>query len=264
MKNIPRLVQSRWEEDRPYRVEKKTTVRLCSLHDHDFYELDIVLEGQSPTVLNGETWVAERGTVFFLTPEDLHDYPDDRPLVLYNIQFPESAVSSPVLHPLTQNGQRRFRLESEDFTLLCSFAASMEQTEDPAIGTRLLECILLLLTRALPQETASSHQGGGLQKAVLYLHAHFRENPSLGQVADLLPLNQRYFCKKFRAYTGKTYKEYLRMLKLRYARRMVLATDRSMLDIAQESGYATQSHFNREFREYYSQTPLELRKQKGK
>ena len=69
----------------------------------------------------------------------------------------------------------------------------------------------------------------------------------------------REFEAKFREYTGKTYKEYLKELKLRYARRLLLVTEMSVTEISAASGYATQSHFNREFKNYYGLSPLGMR-----
>ena len=74
-------------------------------------------------------------------------------------------------------------------------------------------------------------------------------------------MNERYFCQKFKDYTGKCYKDYLRERKLRYARRLVLATEMPLLQIAEESGYETQSHFNREFKDFFGISPTAMRKQ---
>ena len=99
-----------------------------------------------------------------------------------------------------------------------------------------------------------------IQKALIYIHAHFKENPSLKKVAALLSLNEKYFCSKFKEYTGTSYKNYLRIKKLGYARRLIFATDLSGAEIAQRSGYSTQSHFNREFKELYGTSPLHMRR----
>ena len=84
-----------------------------------------------------------------------------------------------------------------------------------------------------------------MQKAITYINEHFKENPPLAEIAAVAAVSDRYFCSKFREYTGKTYKEYLKELKLRYARRLLLVTEMSVTEISAASGYATQSHFNR-------------------
>jgi len=264
MTNHARLINSEWCNTSGIHVRRKTLKSYCSVHGHDFYELDVVLNGRAATHLNGHDHTAESGTVFFLTPEDFHDYPEGKPLEFYNVHFIEDAVSSDLLQRLSISKNRLFKPSPERFALLCTFIDAMLEEQDEELLCRLLECVLLLLCKTIGEKNAPLTKGEPLQKAVLYIHAHFRENPSLGEVASLLPLNERYFCKLFRAYTGKSYKNYLRELKLRYARRMILFTDRPMIEIALESGYGTQSHFNREFREHYALTPLEMRKQMKK
>jgi AraC-like DNA-binding protein len=75
--------------------------------------------------------------------------------------------------------------------------------------------------------------------------------------------NKRYFCKLFKKYTGKTYKQYLREVKLNYALNLLKRTNLKITVVAIESGYSTVSHFNREFYAYYKKTPTQEKKQSG-
>ena len=96
-----------------------------------------------------------------------------------------------------------------------------------------------------------------------YVNAHFKENPSLEKVASLVFFNKRYFCKLFKKFTGKTYIQYLREVKLNYALNLLKRTNLSITAVALESGYTTISHFNREFYAYYQKTPSQAKKQCG-
>ena len=126
---------------------------------------------------------------------------------------------------------------------------------------RIVESLLLLLPS--DNDDITSNKSGDIQKAIVYINDHFKENPSLSDVAAIIPFNERYFCKKFKEYTGESYKAYLKKLKLGYARRLLLATDYSMIEVAEMSGYQTQSHFNREYKDCFGETPSETRKDKS-
>ena len=263
-----RLVKSGFRNGVNILIEQKPDFSLCTLHGHDFYELDIILGGCAPTTLNGREAMAQAGTVFFLSPADFHDYPTAAPLDICNIQFAEDMVSAELLMRLTDSQSRLYRPDEASFAEINRLTAIMQglsaaNVVNVEILTRLLECILLLLCQSLKEERHIGADCGNLQRAVTYLHGHFRENPSLGEVAALLHLNERYFCTAFHEYTGQTYKEYLKRMKLRYARRLLLATSLSVTEIAEQSGYGTQSHFNREFKTYYGVAPLMLRKTPG-
>lgn len=259
-----RLVKSQFCNGNNVVAKRKHDVMQCSLHGHDFYELDIVLGGCAKAVLNGRSLVAKAGTVFFLSPEDFHEYPTDSPLDIYNVQFTNEAVSVDLLRRVMDSQNRIYVLTEDSFEGVRRLCAMMQELSVGAeLLSHLLEGILLFLCCNRRTESHLPADRDSMQKVIAYLHEHFRENPSLGEAANLLHLNQRYFCKKFRDYTGQTYKAYLKGIKLRYARRLLLVTSLSVMEIAEQSGYETQSHFNREFREYYHITPMSLRKEKN-
>lgn len=243
--------------------QRKTDVRSCDLHGHNFYELEIIVAGEAPVVFGGEEMIARRGTAFFLTPEDFHEYPSKSPLALLNIQFSGGAVQSDLLLALTSSARRIFSLSPDDLTTVCELFSLIERlsaTGDTERPRRLLEALLLTLRADLPAGQTEKKASYDMQRAVAYLHEHFKENPSLGEVAALLSLNKQYFCGKFKEYTGYGYKEYLRARKLSYARRLLLSGNHTITEVAGECGYATQSHFNREFKAYFGTSPLALRK----
>lgn len=262
---MARLAASEFDKNSNISVRESNSFPGSTLHGHDFYELDIILSGSTDTVLNGKPFIAERGVIFFLTPADFHKYAYEDGFDLYNIQFTSDAVSSDLLTRITQNSIRVHKVDEDRFDKICRMFSVMKDlykkdSSDAEIIPRLLECILLLLFRdSQPENREKRVDDENIQKAIMYIHSHFKENPTLSEVADALHLNSRYFCTRFKSYTAQTYKEYLRAVKLRYARRLVLATSIPIIEVAENSGYSTQSHFNREFKDYYGISPLQMR-----
>ncbi|MBQ9084654.1 MAG: helix-turn-helix domain-containing protein [Clostridia bacterium] len=268
MKYRTRLAAKEFRDGLDIHVRRTKNYHACSLHGHDFYELDIVILGSIPTTVNGDKQIANLGTVFFLTPDDMHEYPSNTSCDILNIQFTEGAVSTDILQTLTDLGKGRFELGESDLDLIMTIAATMQRiqrggSENQRMMRNLLETILLLLYSytegELKRPSASHGKKQGMQRAVIYINAHFKDNPTMREVAELLSFNEKYFCTEFRKYTGLSFKNYLRSKKLSYARRLLLSTDISMLQVAEQSGYATQSHFNREFRAYYGISPSDMR-----
>ena len=261
----PRLIRPSFQRGAAVCVQKKVGFHSCNLHGHDFYELDIITAGKAPTTLNGDALTASAGTVFFLTPEDIHDYPTKDKIDILNIQFQGRFISDAVLRPLTESGSRVFQLDGDTLRSVTEIATILEKhcaAQDPSadILCRLLEITVLMLGRNGAQETAPPT--ADMPRALTYIHEHFKENPPLSTLASLLSLNERYFCAKFKEYTGKSYKEYLRERKLSYAKRLLLSSTYSVTEIALECGYFTTSHFNREFKAYFGTTPLAVRNEK--
>lgn len=236
-----------------------------SLHAHDFYEVDIIVGGRASTVLNGVSATATEGEVYFLTPDDLHEYVGQPTVDILNIQLYGDSVDSAILSHLTSSGLRMFSPSPESFRSIIALYEVMEATDPDMpsadmILTKLCETVLMIIMEnggraASSDESASPY----IQRALIYVQEHFKDNPTLGEVAGVVALNERYFCKRFKEYTGKTYKEYLRERKLGYARRLVLSTDMTMTEIAERSGYGSQAHFNREWRARFGISPIDMR-----
>jgi AraC-like DNA-binding protein len=62
---------------------------------------------------------------------------------------------------------------------------------------------------------------------------------------------------------GFTYKQYLNMIRIEEAKRLLIETERQVLDIALSTGYGNVSHFNRIFKESVKCSPREFRKEKN-
>ena len=257
-----KLIRGTFDDSIGIEVTKKDNFGESELHGHDFYELDIIVGGENVTRLNREEINVKRGDVFFMTPEDFHDYSDGGSLDILNLHFAEDFISKELLFSLVSCGKRYFSLSDDHFCRFEKLGYILHELYsegvDRRVISRLVESLLLLLLRESKDSEAVS-QSENIQKAIVYINAHFKENPTLSEVASIIPFNERYFCKRFKEYTGESYKEYLKKLKLSYARRLLLVTDYSIIEIAERSGYQTQSHFNREYKEYYGVTPRETR-----
>ena len=264
MKNVARLAESWVNETTNIKITDKDDFPGSTLHGHDFYEIDVIYRGESDSTVNGRGRRVKSGDVFLLTPSDFHEYTSADEMGVYNIQFTEDSISSELQRAMIENKEKIITPSGETFRNIVGIISAMLNLQDSHSGdgvlSRLLECVLIILLSEngeRPREQGDYPRD--MQKAVVYIHAHFRENPTLSAVARTLPLNERYFCARFKEYTGKSYKDYLRSLKLRYARRLVMATSLSMIEISASSGYSSQTHFNKEFKEYYGITPMKMR-----
>lgn len=85
-------------------------------------------------------------------------------------------------------------------------------------------------------------------------------NPStqVGRLADIACLGKKQFERLFRECVGMNPKEYGRIARFQHALRMMQLGSHDYADIAYANGYADQSHFIREFRQFSSLTPKQL------
>lgn len=85
-------------------------------------------------------------------------------------------------------------------------------------------------------------------------------NPSIQvcRLAEIACLGKKQFERVFRECVGMNPKEYGRIVRFQRALRMMQLGSSDYADIAYANGYADQSHFIREFRQFSSLTPKQL------
>ena len=87
----------------------------------------------------------------------------------------------------------------------------------------------------------------------------FRESLTLTDLARTVDVHPTHLAREFRRHYGSTIGETLRDLRVAYAKRR-LASPASLQEIAQEAGFADQSHFTRTFRKATGMTPSMFRR----
>jgi AraC family transcriptional regulator len=97
-----------------------------------------------------------------------------------------------------------------------------------------------------------------LRRALERLHED-PANESLGAVAADLDLHPVHVSRVFKRYLGVTVSQYLRELRLQRAARAVLESRKPLAALADDHGFADQSHMTREFSRATNWSPAKLR-----
>ncbi|WP_324825372.1 helix-turn-helix transcriptional regulator [Sinanaerobacter sp. ZZT-01] len=90
---------------------------------------------------------------------------------------------------------------------------------------------------------------------------HNGEALTLRFLSRKLGYSEFYTTKKFKEISGMQFRDYLRHRKLAFALKEVRDTERSILDIAFDYGFSSHEAFTRAFKQTYSITPSEYRKE---
>ena len=98
-----------------------------------------------------------------------------------------------------------------------------------------------------------------LKKLFDHINSQPAEKLSVNAAARLAGMSAPKFMKTFKQVAGMTLVSYLNHVRLAAAARLLRETDRSVADIASESGFADQSYFDKRFKRAFGQTPKEFR-----
>lgn len=103
-----------------------------------------------------------------------------------------------------------------------------------------------------------------IKNAVAYIKDNISKSISRSEVAEHLHLNEEYFTRLFKQYTGYTFKDYEMMERIKQAQKLLKNTRFSISIIASKVGYDNFSHFSKTFKKMTGSTPQEYRKEKQK
>lgn len=99
--------------------------------------------------------------------------------------------------------------------------------------------------------------------AVRYINAHFASACTLETLAEVAGMSRFRFARRFRAVTGETAAQYVLNRRLSAAAEMLLATQRTVSEIAYEAGFNDLSYFYARFKAVFGRAPGAWRRLQG-
>mgnify|MGYP002621503396 CR=1 FL=1 len=92
-----------------------------------------------------------------------------------------------------------------------------------------------------------------------YIKENYCMQVGLDDLASIIGLSPKYFCRIFREVTGRSPIEYLNWFRINMACDKLRGSDRKLSDIAADCGFNDLSYFIKTFRNYKGVTPLKYR-----
>jgi len=169
---------------------------------------------------------------------------------------PLASELAPILHELADISARH---ESGDRHLL---DANLRLALGVLVRNRQPEAVK---TEAAKTEAARIGRTDAVRRAQIrpvlsYVEEHCRERVTLGDVAEVVHLSPSRVRHMFRDVSGVGFKEYATRVRLAEAKRLLLATDMSVAEVAYSVGYTNVHQFYTVFHRYCSLLPAEYRR----
>ena len=100
-----------------------------------------------------------------------------------------------------------------------------------------------------------------VEKAKVYIAEHFSGEISLEETAKELGISSYYLSKLFKESENVNYIDYVNNLRIEYAKKQLMETEKSIKEICMESGYGDPNYFSRIFKKWTGVTPTEYREE---
>ena len=114
---------------------------------------------------------------------------------------------------------------------------------------------------ALHFEAEKSSLSGYIQYVRNYIKEHMEEDLSLVLLSEKIHLNASYLSRLFKKETGEKLYDYILRIRMQKAAELVMEGTMKIQDIAQTVGYESVQSFNRAFKKYTGEAPVNYRKE---
>jgi AraC-like DNA-binding protein/ligand-binding sensor protein len=173
----------------------------------------------------------------------------------------KSSTLSKAAHLLRKNG-----IAFEEDRLRQCFEGTREvPTQNLEAFQRLIQLFVRQIALKITDQlgTPDASMPPMVNKACKFIRANaMLENISLEEVARHCGVSSGHLSRMFHHSTGLTFREYLAQVRVEHARGLIVRTNRSVTEIAYESGFQTLSQFHRVFLKAFGVPPGKLRASK--
>lgn len=242
-----------------------TSMRPKDLHDHDFFELFWVLNGQVRHHLaNGATTLHE-GDIVFIGPGQKHALQGrgEHALIVSLCIHPDTVKSLAKRHP-SLKGQLFWSHDGpvtahRGIRQLAALNHAAVQLENSTCDTLAAEAFLLPLCADLTAHAFDSDVPPWLAQACTAAKSPEVFRAGSAGLVSAAGKAHPHVSRMMRKHLGLTPSDYVNQIRMQNVARALTTDNEAISDIAADCGIPNMSHFHKLFRAAYGQTPLQYR-----
>jgi AraC-like DNA-binding protein len=243
-------------------------------HCHNFYHLIYVTGGSGLLGIRAQSFKAEEHDLYLAAPGVVHEIQSDAgdPLRTLELKFIAAGDWERLLSPLpVRSRNRHARLQTILETLVLD-ASTKQPFYQQFLKIKAGELLLLLIrvhaNRQGPQDGGAAPaeslmtaaDGNALAERVrTFIHDHYNRRWDLRSLADRFEVSHTYLCKIFKQRFGVSPNQYAMQLQLKKAKELLLASDYTITEIAERTGFGSIHYMSRLFTQRERISPIEFR-----
>ncbi|OAB45325.1 response regulator [Paenibacillus glacialis] len=107
--------------------------------------------------------------------------------------------------------------------------------------------------------SAYTEEHGDMKEAVAFIEESYNRSLNMAMVSNHVSLNYSYFSETFKAYTGENFVLYLKKVRIRKAKELLLKSSVKLSMVGESVGFENSKQFSRVFKELEGVSPHEYR-----
>ena len=268
-----------FKDDLPIFINREEESFDTVIHAHDFWEIAYISEGRGVHLSGGSTTKVSKGDLFMIPIGVSHVFrpnslDEKEPLIVYNCiialeelkNFLQSYPGGKELEDLLKLKEwKRYHDKSGRFFDLFQrmhfeYLANLSGRE-AKIFNGLMELLLFFYCEENRTYNESTKTENYIQKVFSIIHSDYYLTLRVKDMAAKMGIGERQFQRIFHLQTNMTFKDYLQGVRINNASRLLVNTNRKVIDIASAVGYQDLQYFNKLFKEKTGMSPSEYRRQ---
>lgn len=243
-------------------------------HFHNEIELVKVMQGKMRFDVNDTVFTGVAGDIVFIAPRIPHETTsiEDATQILLVQLNPNQQYDSYLFKLMRQSEKEYYLFNSansiyQELNYILDKLLEESRTQDKGYELYLKSWLYALLgffSRnrffSIVNNELEDNLIQKINPVIEYVENNYSHNISLESASELLNLHPIYFCRIFKEATGKTFINYLNFVRISKAEDLLIFTNKSITEIAMETGFTSVQYFNRIFKEAKGRTPTEFRK----
>lgn len=254
-------------------------------HWHDEFEIGYVAEGKMLYKTNYHEFILNSGDGIFINsgvPHYLHPLEEQGALRLHTHFFdkiflagsPGSLFDMEYIAPVQEQKSldavplyyhskkdRLFLEKVQEAERLCLKEENFFELRLRSLFSELWETIYgWAMEKRDGDKPYNSLEDARIKKMLTYIQEHYEDKITAEMLAREAHISERECYRLFRSRLGTSPAEFMMSLRLQKAQELLRYTEKSVIDIAQETGFGTSSYFCKMFRQKHHLTPNQYRK----
>ncbi|MDN3693122.1 AraC family transcriptional regulator [Chryseobacterium tructae] len=268
-----------------FRIEKE--IWDIEYHNHNFYELIIIENGNGSHHLNGITFPYQKGDVFLLRPSDAHEFTIQNKTRFIYIKFTEEYIWKNFLLNKKNELKKMIQLLIEDRSFVYESVIKSKTDREhllqlsrillhefsykglynKEVTADLFSGIFTILVRNTMSNTTNQKWAfknvSRIDRILYYINVNFLDTDrmKIENMAKEFMLSPNYISIYIKKETGFSIQQHIIQYKVKAAEKLLLQSHYNISEIADKLGFNDVSHFNKIFKTYRSKSPSAFKKE---
>ena len=256
-----------------YYVDETSPRYQMPLHWHLEYELILIQQGTFCLSLDGKTTILEAGDCAWIGDGVVHGGTPNH-CIYECVDFDLGTLLHDI--PMCSRSAAEFLAEPSGFTSVFKKGSACSKLADKIFESMETEChgyewmtvglmwqlmgTMISLKKEPLYESRDRVKINRLKNVLTFIRTNYEETITLEDLAKVAGMSPRYFCRAFKAFTGKTPIDYLNFYRIESAGEKIQLTEENITGIALSCGFNDLSYFSKMFTKQKGVSPKNYRK----